>query len=62
LAVFTRLCPKIILKNNYSSTNYAKNLIKSLIKRKKKNHLQVNGFKGLKETFTNRSKAQKREQ
>jgi len=36
LAVFTRLCPKIIKKNNYTSTNYAKNLIKSLIKRKKK--------------------------
>jgi len=64
LAIFTRLCPKIILKNNYSSTNYAKNLIKSLIKRKKKSFTSkwVNGFKGLKETFTNRSKAQKREQ
>jgi hypothetical protein len=44
-------------KNNYSSTNYAKNLIKFLIKRKekknKKMYLQANGFKGLKETFTN---------
>jgi hypothetical protein len=39
-------------KNNYSSTNYAKNLINFLIKRKKM-HLQENGFKGLKETFTN---------
>jgi hypothetical protein len=36
LAVFTRLCPKIIQKNNYSSTNYAKKLIKFLVKRKKK--------------------------
>jgi len=43
-------------KNNYSSTNYAKNLIKILIKRKRKKeskrkHLQTNGFKGLEKTF-----------
>jgi hypothetical protein len=44
-------------KNNYSSTNYAKTLINILLKRKekrkKKKDLHANGFKGLKETFTN---------
>jgi hypothetical protein len=46
-------------KNNYFSTNYAKILNSFLIKRKKRKqakkekHLQVNGFKGLKKTFTN---------
>jgi hypothetical protein len=45
------------VENNYSSTNYAKFLIKFLIKIKKKErkkkHLHANGFKGLKNTFTN---------
>jgi hypothetical protein len=41
-----------------NSIKYAKILIKFLIKRKKrkrgkKKHLQANGFKGLKKTFTN---------
>jgi hypothetical protein len=44
-------------ESNYSSTNYAKNLIKNLIEKKKngiqKMHLQANGFKGLERTFTN---------
>ncbi len=45
-------------KNNYSSTNYAKIIIKFLIKRNekmkvKKKHLQANGFKGFKKTFVN---------
>jgi len=47
------------VENDYSSTNYAKIIIKFVMKRKKKRkkakkmHLQTNGFKGLEKTFTN---------
>jgi hypothetical protein len=55
---FNKIMSKDNAKNNYSSTNYAKIIIKFLIKRNekmkvKKKHLQANGFKGFKKTFVN---------
>jgi len=56
---FHKTMSKDNVENDYSSTNYAKIIIKFVMKRKKKRkkakkmHLQTNGFKGLEKTFTN---------
>jgi hypothetical protein len=44
---FHKTMSKDNIENNYSSTNYVKIIIKFLIKKNKKKHLQANGFKGL---------------